>query len=221
MTKVLTIRMPNGRQYHFPLLGEHAIIGRSDDCDIVLDYDYVSRQHAKIERQREMYSVADLGSRNGTWVNGRPISQVQHLAEGDEIKIGDVILKFGDAGAGLLTTAPFRVENVRSPIVCDAATYTVTIEGTALSTRLSLQEFDLLSTLASRYGEVLTRDQLGSALWGKGNFDYNLLHRLVHRLKDKLGEEYGTWVQNIPGRGYKLMAPETSQPDDDAPSAAS
>jgi DNA-binding winged helix-turn-helix (wHTH) protein len=82
--------------------------------------------------------------------------------------------------------------------------------------RLSLQEFELLSLLASRYGRICTREELGTAIWGRGNSDLNMLHRLVHRLKRKLGPELGSMVVSVAKRGYKVDLPfspaETSAP---------
>jgi len=76
--------------------------------------------------------------------------------------------------------------------------------------RLSLQEFELLSLLASRYGTICTRDELATAIWGKGNYEYNMLHRLVHRLKEKFDPQFGALIVSVPGRGYKIAGPEVA-----------
>jgi two-component system, cell cycle response regulator len=69
-------------------------IGRSSKCDLMIDQDSVSRHHARIARSREgRYSVADLGSTNGTYVNDVHVSE-QNLTDGDQVKIGRTIFKF-------------------------------------------------------------------------------------------------------------------------------
>jgi pSer/pThr/pTyr-binding forkhead associated (FHA) protein len=68
------------------------VIGRSSDLDLVLIEDMVSRKHAKIALQDGAITIADLGSTNGTFVNGEKVKKAQ-LKEGDRILIGTSILK--------------------------------------------------------------------------------------------------------------------------------
>ncbi|MFL5825990.1 MAG: FhaA domain-containing protein [Thermoleophilaceae bacterium] len=69
------------------LSGERVVMGRSRDCDIVLDDPNVSRQHAELRNQGEGWIVRDLGSTNGIKVNGRRVEQAS-LQPGDEITLG-------------------------------------------------------------------------------------------------------------------------------------
>jgi len=68
------------------------VIGRSSDLDMVLIEDMVSRKHAKISLQDGEITIADLGSTNGTFVNGEKVKKAQ-LKEGDRVLIGTSILK--------------------------------------------------------------------------------------------------------------------------------
>jgi len=77
-----------------PVEGESAILGRHPECDIVLDSGAVSRQHARLVRHEGTYFVEDLGSRNGTFVNGRMVSGRQELREGDELAVCDMLFAF-------------------------------------------------------------------------------------------------------------------------------
>ena len=54
--------------------------------------DFASGQHARFKVARELWYVEDLGSTNGTWLNGRRIHAAQLLKKGDKIKIGHVLL---------------------------------------------------------------------------------------------------------------------------------
>ncbi len=77
-----------------PLTGGVFEIGRSSKCDLTIDQDSVSRHHARIARSRDgHYSVADLGSTNGTYVNDVAVSE-RVLVDGDQVKIGRTIFKF-------------------------------------------------------------------------------------------------------------------------------
>src|SRR5690349_12973757 len=75
------------------------VIGRSSELDMVLVEDMVSRKHAKITVSGGKITIEDLGSTNGTFVNGEKIKQAR-LKEGDRILIGTSILKLVQQGAG-------------------------------------------------------------------------------------------------------------------------
>lgn len=83
----------------FPLKGDkQLIIGRSSELDIVLVEDMVSRKHAKITLTAGKITIEDLGSTNGTFVNGEKVKS-SRLKEGDRILVGTSILKLVKAGA--------------------------------------------------------------------------------------------------------------------------
>jgi hypothetical protein len=69
------------------------VIGRSSGCDIVVDDPNVSRRHAEIRRLGEGYSLVDLGSTNGTEVNGQRVGETS-LMNGDVIGVGTTRLTF-------------------------------------------------------------------------------------------------------------------------------
>jgi Protein of unknown function (DUF3662)/FHA domain len=75
------------------LSGAQVVIGRSRDCDIVLDDPNVSRRHAEVRRSGDAWTVADLGSTNGVKVNGRRVGEAR-LTPGDEITVGLSKLSF-------------------------------------------------------------------------------------------------------------------------------
>ncbi|HJL16583.1 MAG TPA: GGDEF domain-containing protein [Sandaracinaceae bacterium LLY-WYZ-13_1] len=76
-----------------PLGSEPTVVGRSSKCDVQLDQESVSRNHARIVRQRQHYVIRDLGSTNGTYVNDDLVDEVV-LRDGDQVKIGRTIFKF-------------------------------------------------------------------------------------------------------------------------------
>lgn len=83
----------------FPLrLDKQVVVGRSSDLDMVLVEDMVSRKHAKITVAGGKVIIEDLGSTNGTFVNGEKIKQAR-LKEGDRILIGTSILKLVAQGS--------------------------------------------------------------------------------------------------------------------------
>jgi hypothetical protein len=78
----------------FPVSGEKTHIGRDLGNDIVIDDPEVSRRHACITHGPGGYSIEDLGSTNGTFVNGIRIVGSQALRDGDIIGLGQVIVAF-------------------------------------------------------------------------------------------------------------------------------
>ena len=84
----------------FPLrMDREIVIGRSSDLDMVLVEDMVSRKHAKIASDDGEITIQDLGSTNGTFVNGEKIKKVR-LKEGDRILIGTSIIKLVSVEGG-------------------------------------------------------------------------------------------------------------------------
>jgi len=80
----------------FPLEeGKEVIIGRSSDIDMVLVEDMVSRKHARLIQERNQITIEDLGSTNGSFVNGEKIQKAT-LKTGDRILIGTSIMKLID-----------------------------------------------------------------------------------------------------------------------------
>ena len=83
----------DGRIYDYPILKGEVSIGRGKDNDIILKDSTVSRNHARITRTKKDYFLLDLGSYNGTLVNGKSIQNAL-LRDEDQIKIGVTKLIF-------------------------------------------------------------------------------------------------------------------------------
>lgn len=95
------------------------VIGRSEECDIPIDDRSASRKHAEIGKKGSEFIIRDLGSSNGTKVNGEVIKE-KTLHHGDEIVIGSIIFRFISAGMPLAPAAPSfpskGVEAVGKPV---------------------------------------------------------------------------------------------------------
>ena len=69
------------------------VIGRADECDVILNNGSVSRQHAEVTKNNNgSYSIKDLNSTNGTFVNGRKIKGLQTIVHADKIFVGKLLL---------------------------------------------------------------------------------------------------------------------------------
>jgi hypothetical protein len=81
------LRLPLGLVRNRPLT-----LGRSRYCDVVLAHDTVSRRHAEIRREADGCYVADLGSSNGTWIDGRRVEREARVDRGDQVLLGGCLI---------------------------------------------------------------------------------------------------------------------------------
>src|SRR5512139_2619036 len=100
-----------GGEFPLPIEGE-IVIGRSSELDMVLVEDMVSRRHAKITVTSGQIFIQDLGSTNGSFVNGEKIKRAR-LNEGDRILIGTSIIKLvATEGQGDVVEAKAQLEDI-------------------------------------------------------------------------------------------------------------
>jgi predicted component of type VI protein secretion system len=99
---------------------EKAVMGRQRGCHVVLSDTMAPRKHASILCRNGTYFIEDLGSRNGTFVNDRPVKKPTELRDGDTIRIGETCFAVG-SGAGKTTRAPSLSDSDWSS--ADALTY--------------------------------------------------------------------------------------------------
>jgi hypothetical protein len=114
--KTYALRFISGKYQggEFPLPNnKEIVVGRSSELDMVLVEDMVSRRHAKLTVTGDQIFIQDLGSTNGTFVNGEKIKRAR-LTEGDRILIGTSIIKLvaSDGAAAAGTDAKAKLEDV-------------------------------------------------------------------------------------------------------------
>lgn len=96
MATLKVVSGPNAG-HSYVITGDEAVLGRYPFCDIVLPSHNVSRQHARIVRVADGYSIEDLNSRNGTFVNGQRIAGSTQLHDGDRLHFCEMLLEFQDS----------------------------------------------------------------------------------------------------------------------------
>ena len=87
-----------------PLHGGETTVGRDAGSELVFDDDGVSRRHALLVRAADTVTIQDVGSTNGTWVNGETVSSVRELHPGDQVRLGSTV--FALEGSRAATLAP-------------------------------------------------------------------------------------------------------------------
>jgi DNA-binding response OmpR family regulator len=186
---------------------ETLTIGREDNCDLVLADRQVSRCHALIRKENELYILEDCGSKNGTFVNGQEVKGTCPLQDGDEIQIAlRFKLAFVDAGA---TTPLFFDEGKATGLRLDKASRTVWVEGKEIDPPLSPAQYRLLELLYDGKGRVCSRDEIVQAVWpedAKEGISEQAIDALARRLRDRISEAdpAGQYIVTVRGHGFKL-----------------
>ncbi|MGD2166432.1 MAG: FHA domain-containing protein [Anaerolineae bacterium] len=190
---------PTGREHH--LNEDVTIIGRATENDVVITSQRVSREHARLRREGWRVILEDLGSTNGTFLNGERVLDPVQLRDEDHIRFGDVAFNFQDPAITIRET-PFPKLEV------DVAAGVVRVDRRRVD--LSAKEFALLSYLHDRGGEVCSKDDIALAVWPEYEgevYDYQI-ENLVRRVREAL--EYDPsdplLLVTMRGMGYKLVA---------------
>lgn len=186
---------------------EQTVIGRSSNCDVVLPGRQVSRQHAVIERDDGSYQLRDLGSKNGTFVNGQPVRREPHpLKDGDEIQIA-LCIKLGFVGAD--ATIPLELTGPYRGLRVDRPAKRVFVGGQEVIPPLSPAQYRLLQILLDNEGEVVSRDAIVAIVWSEEE-SYGVTEQaidaLVHRLRERIAaiDPDHHYIVTVRGHGFRL-----------------
>lgn len=88
------VMLQAGKAVSYSLSEEETVLGRHPECQIQLDSNMVSRRHAQVVGEGTQFFVEDLGSGNGTFVNGKKIDGRTQLAHEDRLKVGPILFRF-------------------------------------------------------------------------------------------------------------------------------
>ena len=195
----------------WPLDEERITVGRSPDCDIVFLERQVSRYHARIEHDDDGYLLRDLGSKNGTEVNGELVrGQPYRLRDGDEIVLATEIRMGFLAGDATLPLEDLMTEGEHLEL--DEQTRRVTLGRHELDPALSPSQFRLLALLMELEGDLVTRQDVIEAVWpdAVGGVTDQAVDALVYRLRERLAEldPDHNYVVTVRGHGFRFEGQE-------------
>jgi hypothetical protein len=192
----------------FPL-SDSVVIGRGSmqaRCDLILPDRQVSRQHAEIFRQGSEYYLRDLGSKNGTFINGRRVQETVRLEDEDEIQIALAQrMRFVDAEATLPLSDIAHPQRLR----LDPEMRQVWIGQNRIDPPLSPPQYRLLRVLHRVPGQVHSREEIVEAVWPsaeQSGVTDQAVDALVRRLRRRLSEvnPEGDYVVTVRGHGFRL-----------------
>lgn len=188
-----------GGEFPLPEAGE-VVIGRSSELDMVLVEDMVSRRHAKITVTNGQIFIQDLGSTNGSFVNGEKIKRAR-LNEGDRILIGTSIIKLVASEGGSTAASPNDLESVAAG---KRTSQVRTVTGSIAE--LALPDLLQLFSQSKKSGVLVVRtdDDLGKIYLDKGRVVYSVINDNFDVSPLKSFYRVLTWQQGT----FEMQPPE-------------
>lgn len=211
---ILIVHEGNSPKTQWPLTKIQTIIGREADCDVQINDRQVSRQHAEITHTIQGYTICDMGSKNGTFLNGEAVHQEPRL-----IRNGD------DIGIALCARLTFVEDEATAPVMMqlqpqasvrmDLAAKRVWVVGVEVDPPLSLAQYTLLELLYQHAGHVVSRDEVVTAVWPdeeSEGISEQAIDALARRLRERLAEidPDTKYVETVRGHGFRLNLADKS-----------
>ena len=205
---ILLVQEGDSPRSQWELRKSSIIIGRGDDCDVIIQDRQISRHHAKVVHEGEQYHLIDLNSKNGTFINGKQLGpESQVLQDSDQIGIAlSARLIFVGSGA----TTPLFVEQESKPgIRLDSAAKRVWVKNKEIVPPLSLAQYTLLELLFTRQGGVVSRDDIVANVWSGEEAEgvsEQAIDALARRLRERIAEidAETQYVVTVRGHGFRL-----------------
>ncbi len=188
------------------------IVGRDDICQVVIQSRQVSRYHARFVSLPQGVQLEDLGSKNGTHINGQAVVEPVILRDGDVIQIAfaqQFIFLSSDSTMPLELPVGEPADQISAQrlLRLDKRSRRVWIGNDELLPPLSVSQYQLLELLSDNPGRVVSRAELIHAVWGKEDavgISEQALDALVRRLRDRLASINSAHQFMITVRGHGL-----------------
>ena len=201
----------DAQQTEWLLEKDDYLIGSEPPADLIVPLSRVSPLHARIVRDGYGYAIHDLDSRNGTFVNGKPIgADLQPLKDGDQIGLGGTIaLRFHNAS----TVAAAELPDAHNGIWIDESAQEAWVDGRRIEPPLSPAQLALLALLHRAAGQAVARPQIVAAVWPDANPEGvggHAIEALAIRLRARLREiqPEREYLEVLRGHQLRLVPPE-------------
>tara|TARA_Y100000588_G_C14264734_1_gene929324 strand:- start:1503 stop:2177 length:675 start_codon:yes stop_codon:yes gene_type:complete len=197
-----------------------AIFGNSTAADIQLDNPFVSRRHFQIRRETDVFWITDLGSRNGTNLNGIDLTPNKEypLKHNDTVSLAqkNVILQFNEPvftsnvtkliDTPLITPTSHSQSDIKLRVDSDSRkAYVLGAE----VPNLSRKQFDILEYLFSNKGKAVSRDQIANVGWPERPDDVSdsEIDQYIRQLRVRVESDPSKPQVIITRRGYGYIIP--------------
>lgn len=192
------------------------IIGRGEECDVVIPSQQVSRYHAKLTLTDEGVILEDLGSKNGSFHNGKMINAPTLIKEEDVFQIS-LAQQFTILNADVTVQVHIQSETQseyfsgsdKPSLRIDVRSHRVWIGEKEVKPPLSLQQFKLLEVLYQNSGRIIPKRELIAYVWGEDKIQGvsdQAFDALIRRLRERLSEVEPnfSYINTIRGHGLIL-----------------
>jgi hypothetical protein len=200
------------------------MLGRETLCDIVISDRQVSRQHARLLPSGNTILLEDLGSKNGTHHNGKPLHGSIPLQDGDVVQIAlaqqfiflnsdaTVPLDINEFDFAALAGQPSPLPEYPRRLKLEKRSRRVWVNEQEVLPPLSVSQFRLLELLYEQREKVVSRQDLIAQVWGKEQaveVSEQALDALVRRLRDRLAsiDPTHSYIVTVRGHGLRLENP--------------
>jgi DNA-binding winged helix-turn-helix (wHTH) protein len=191
---------------------DRVVLGRElGGADLMLPERQISRRHCELYRAEDGFYIRDMGSKNGTFVNGKEVKDPVRLTDGDEISVA---LSVKIAFVGSDATAPLNARPISQMmkaavrgIRLDKEGRRVYVAESELNPPLSAQQYRLLEKLMDAEGALVGRQNIveyvweGESAWGVSE---QAIDALIRRLRDRIAETDPDHEYIITVRGHGL-----------------
>ena len=201
-------------------------VGRTSDNTLAIPSESMSGRHAEVRWDGRQYVLADLGSKNGTWLNGERLAAPHALRPGDVITFPsrppvhfgfDVVHETVTLDPEMMRTSPPRTgagaaaaqtARSRPELWVDERTAEVWARGTKVA--VTAKEYLALTALYAAAGALVSRNDLAAKVWPEyqGAVGDENIEQLIYRLRRKLeaDPERPRHLITVRGLGYRLIA---------------
>ncbi|MCS7011817.1 MAG: FHA domain-containing protein [Anaerolineales bacterium] len=208
-TPILVARAGPLQGQRWPLT-KPMLVGRDAGCDIIIPDRQVSRLHARFLPVSEGIFLEDVGSKNGTYRNGSMLKEPVLLQDGDVIQIA-LAQEFLYLAMDATTPLP-EAGSEGGRLTIDERARRVWVNRILLEPPLSVLQFRALHFLYQHSGEVVSRNDLIVAVWGRAEaagVSDQALDALLRRLRERLAEvdPLHVYLVTVRGHGIRLENP--------------
>ena len=199
-----------------PIENLSVVAGNSDAVDLKIPNQFVSRRHFQVRFDTDVFYLSDLGSTNGTYLNGVKLAPNEEhvLRDGDRVGLGvDKVLLIFSEPVKTVSIDPTIVRQasqaqVASELVVDSSSRNVWVRGEQLSS-LPKKEFDILECLFQNRGRAISRDEIAAAGWPERPADVPNadIDQYIRRIRRKIEEDPSDPKIIVTRVGYGYMIP--------------
>ncbi|NIM92593.1 MAG: FHA domain-containing protein, partial [Anaerolineales bacterium] len=173
----------------------------------------VSREHARLRKTPDGYIFEDLGSKNGSYLNGASVQVPILLQDGDIIQIALAMkLMFIGTEATIPLSMADAAQMGLGRLRMDSQAHRVWVGNDEIDPPLSLPQFRLLHLLYTNPEKIITRQEVVEQVWPETiaeGVSEQAIDALVRRLRERLGEvdQDHNYVVTVRGHGFRLDNP--------------